>query len=237
MEEAALRKLIRATLGLAFVAAFSLASTTYAGPILDFTQATPGNVNITSTNVGNNTTLAVTSPTNVAVGKVVGQTAPPGTQYVETFTLSSTTAPSGSDGNITQGGFSGSFSYALPGVGGAVQVAGNVTGGILTTVTNGAGGTTVNFNTSNVQFTTIAPAILLQAFGSTTIPLSSLIGTFQLALTPASPNLTGLNFTASAGGAITAQSVPEPASVVMASMALVAGLGGVGVRRIKASRA
>jgi hypothetical protein len=235
MEEAALRKLIRATLGLAFVAAFSLASTTNAASIVEFSQATPGQT-ITSSNVGNNTTLSVTgNPTSVTVSKLAGLTPPPpGTSYIETFTFSSTTPPSGSDGNMSQGGFSGSFSYSL---GGVTQVAGNITGGILTTITNGSGGTTVNFNTSNVQFTTVAAPILQQTFGTSNIPLTSLIGTYQLTLTPVPNPTNSLNFTASAGGIITAQVVPEPASVVMASMALVAGLGGVGLRRIKVSRA
>jgi len=235
MEETALRKLIRASLGLAFLATFTLASTTNAASIVEFSQATPGNT-ITSTNSGNITTLSTTSTTSVLVSKLVGLTPPPpGTQYVETFTFTSNTAPTGSGGNITQTGFAGSFSYTL---GGVTQVAGNVANGILTTVTTpGGGGTTVNFNTSDVTFTAIAPAILTQAFGPTPPPLPSIDGTYQLTLTPSPSPTTSLNFTASAGGIITAQVVPEPTSVVMASMALVAGLGCVGVRRFKASRA
>jgi len=239
MEEAALRKLIRATLGLAFVAAFSLANTINAASIVEFSQATPGTGTIRSVNAGNNTTLSTLAPTSVDVGKVAEQPAPAGLQYIETFSFTSTTPPSGADGNMMQGGFgnavgSGTFTYTLNGV---TQVAGTATNGILQTITNGAGGTTVNFNTSNVTFTTIAAPILQQAFGTSNIPLSSLIGTYQLTLTP-NPNPTSsLTFFASAGGIITAQVVPEPASVVMASMALVAGLGVAGVRRIKASRA
>jgi len=244
MEEAALRKLIRGSLGLAFLATFTLASTTNAAPILEFSQFTPGNLNITSVNSGNNTTLSTIPapplpalPTQVTVSKLAGVSAPPNTLFNEAFSFTSSTAPTGSDGNITQGGFSGTFSY-VNATTGVVQVAGTVSNAILSTVTTaGGGGTTVNFNTSNVTFTTIAAPILLQTFGTSAIPLNTISGTYQLTLTPTPSTTTSLNFTASAGGIITAQVVPEPASVVMASMALVAGLGGLGVRRFKASRA
>lgn len=233
MEEAALRKFISATLSLAFLATFSLASSTNAAPILDFGQSSGANT-ITSSNAGNNTTLATTG-TQVGVTALAGVSAPAGTFFTENFSFTSSQAPVGSDGNITQGGFNGTFSYLAPN--GVVQVAGTVTNGTLSTVTNGLGGTTANFNASNVTFTTVAPAILQTAFGS--VPaLNTLTGNFSLTLNNLNPTTTtSLNFTARAGGIITAQVVPEPASVVMASMAVVAGLGGVGLRRFKASRA
>jgi len=234
MEETALRKLIGASLGLAFLAAFTLASTTNAAPILDFGQSSGANT-VTSSNTGNNTTFSTTG-TTVGVTALAGVAPPTPTNFTETFNFTSSQAPVGSDGNIAQGGFNGAFSYSVPG--GAVQVAGNVTNGSLSTVTNGTGGTTANFNSSQVTFTTVAPAILTQAFGSV-VPLNTLTGNFSLTLNnlnPATP--TSLAFNARAAGIITAtQAIPEPTSVVMASMALVAGLGGLGVRRFKASRA
>src|SRR4051794_2127165 len=119
MEEAALRNLIRATLSLAFVAAFSLANTTNAASLVEFSQATPGTTTIQSVNVGNNTTLSTLAPTNVDVSKIGGLPVSGGVlQYIETFSFTSTTPPSGTDGNITQGGFgnvvgTGTFSYSL----------------------------------------------------------------------------------------------------------------------------
>jgi len=238
MEEAALRNLIRASLSLAFVAAFSLANTTNAAEILNFSQQTPGNVT-TSTNAGNNTTFSVTNPlATVQASKVAGVTAPPSTLFTETFNFTSSTAPVNlGGGNVSQGGFNGTFTYFDAQLN--LTVAGNVQNATLSLVNNGSGGTTGNFNASQVTFTNITPSILTTAFG-TAPPLSSLIGNLSLTLNDLNPiNPTSLNFQGSATGIITAQitSVPEPASIVMASLALVAGLGGVGLRRIKASRA
>jgi hypothetical protein len=232
MEEAALRKLIRATLGLAFVAAFSLANTTNAAPILDFSQSTPGNVVVsTGTNLSTNNT-------QVLVGALAGVPAPPNTLFTETFSFSSTAAPTGSPGNQTQGGYSGMFTYTnlLTGV---IQVQGTVSGAVLSTFTTPGGtGTTASFNSSNVTFTNVAAPILQQAFGTSAIPLNTLTGTFSLTLNNLDPQTSPtLAFNARAAGIITAQVIPEPTSVVMASMACVAGLGGLGLRRIKASRA
>jgi len=239
MEEAALRKLIRASLSLAFVAAFSLANTTNAAEILNFSQQTPGNV-ITSTNAGNNTTFSVTNPAaTVVASKVGGAIAPPNTLFTETFSFTSSTAPVNTGGgNVSQGGFNGTFTYFDAQLN--LTVAGNVQNATLSLVNNGSGGSTGNFNASQVTFTNITPAILQTAFNGATPPLNTLIGNFSLTLNDLNPvNPTSLNFQASATGIITAQitSVPEPASIVMASLALVAGLGGVGLRRIKASRA
>jgi len=232
MEEAALRKLIRASLGLAFLATFTLASTTNAAPILDFSQSTPANT-VTSTGTNLSTTGTVTT-----VGALAGVQAPPNTLFIETFNFTSAAAPTGTDGNQTQGGYNGTFSYVNQATG-VLQVAGTVTGATLSTVTNGTGGTTGNFNASNVTFTTIAAPILQTAFGGATPALNTLVGNFSLTLNNLTPaTTTSLAFTGRAAGIITAtQAVPEPGSVVMASMALVAGLGGLGVRRFKASRA
>lgn len=211
-----------------------MATSANAAPILDFSQQTPAN-SVISTNAGNNSTLS-TAGTQVGVTALAGVGTNPVPTFIENFSFTSSQAPVGSDGNITQGGFNGTFSYIAPN--GVVQVAGNVIGGILSTVTTpGGGGTTANFNASNVVFTTIAPAILQQAFGFAP-PLNLLQGNFSLTLNNLNPlTTTSLNFTARAAGIITAQVVPEPASVVMMSMALVAGIGGMGLRRLKASRA
>jgi len=233
MEETALRKLIRASLGLAFLATFTLASTTNAAPILDFSQSTPGNT-VTSTGTNLSTTL-----TQVLVGAVAGVPAPPNTIYTETFSFTSAAAPTGSPGNQMQGGYNGTFTYTNLATG-VVQVAGTVTNAVLSTFTTpgGTGGTTASFNASDVDFTTVAPAILQQAFGTTAIPLNTLTGTYSLTLNNLNPQTSPtLAFTGRAAGIITAQVIPEPTSVVMASISLVAGLGCMGVRRFKASQA
>lgn len=225
-----MRKLIRATLGLAF-----LATTANAASILEFSQSTPGTA-VTSANSGNNTTISANPGTTVLASKVGGVQAPPSQIYTEAFSFTSNTAPSGSGGNISQGGFSGLFTYVNPQNGNTV--AGRVDNATLSIVTNGSGGTTANFNASQVTFSNISPAILQAAFGTSNIPLGTLIGNFSLTLNDLNPtNPNSLSFQASAGGIITANVVPEPTSIVIASMALVAGLGGVGLRRIKASRA
>jgi len=216
------------------LASLAMAASANSAEILNFGQAGPPGNTITSTNAGNNTTLSTTG-TLIQVSALAGVQAPPNTIFTENFSFTSSTAPTGSDGNISQVGFSGTFQYVASN--GVVQVAGNVTNGTLSTVTNGSGGTTANFNASNVVFTTIAPAILTQAFGAI-VPLNTLTGNYSLTLNNLIPfQTTSLNFTARAAGIITAQAVPEPASVAMTSMALVAGLGGLGLRRIKASRA
>jgi len=217
------------------LASLAMATSANAAPILDFSQSSPGNT-VVSDNTGNNTTFSTSVPTQVLVGAVAGVPAPPNTLYTETFSFTSNQAPVGSGGNITQGGFSGTFTYTNT-LTGVVQVAGSVQNATLSTITNGPGGTTATFNASNVTFTTIAGPILTQAGLPANVGL--LNGTYSLTLNNLNPNITtSLDFSGRAAGIITAQvAVPEPASVVMTSMALVAGFGGLGLRRIKASRA
>jgi len=220
--------------GFSALASLALAASANAAPILDFSQSTPANT-VIATNTGNNTTLS-TAGTQVTVGALAGIPAPPNTIFTENFSFSSTAAITGTAGNQTQGGFNGTFQYIAPN--GVVQVAGTVTNATLSTITNGPA-TTASFNASNVTFTTIAPAILATAFPPfPNVPLNLLTGTFSLTLNNLNPQITSsFNFTSRAAGIITAQVIPEPASVVMTSMALVAGLGGLGLRRVKASRA
>jgi hypothetical protein len=205
-----------------------------AATILIFGQQNANDV-VTSTVQGNTTTFSSgpgvpAAPINVVVTNLGGVTPPPpGLVVPETFSFTSTAAITGSGGNLQQGGFSGSFSFGT-------QVVGTLTGGVLSTFT-GPNGTTGSFNSSNVTFTTLGPAILAQ-LGITAAQLNLVTGTLSFSLNninPAAPAT--LTFTAQNSGLITANVVPEPASVVMTSMALVAGLGFVGLRRSKVARA
>jgi len=213
-------------LAFAALASLAMATSADADTILIFGQQL--NVNsVTSTSAGGTTTFSTTA-TPVIVTNLGGLTAPPGTIAPETFSFTSNGPITGSDGNLMQGGFSGNFSF-----GG--QVVGSLTNGVLSTFT-GPNGTTGSFNSSNVTFTALG-ALILQQLG---IPaVSPLVqGTFSLSLNNFLPTtVNSLNFTAQNSGLVTANVVPEPASVVMMSMALVAGLDTLGLRRIKASQA
>lgn len=205
-----------------------------AATILIFGQQNATDV-VTSTSTGGTTTFSSgpgvpATPIPVVVTNLGGITPPPpGLVVPETFSFTSSAAVTGSGGNLQQGGFSGSFSFGT-------QVVGNLTGGILSTFT-GPNGTTGSFNSSNVTFTTLGPAILTQ-LGITAAQLNLVVGTLSFSLNNINPSPQGtLTFTAQNSGLITANVIPEPASVVMTSMALVAGLGGLGLRRVKASRA
>src|SRR5262249_6917104 len=161
----------------------------------------------------------------VGVDNIGGLTPPPGTTLPETFSFTSTAAVSGAAGNFTQGGFSGTFSYGA-------QVVGSITGGILTTQT-GPGGTTGSLLATNVTFTTLGPAILAQlGFASP----AWVVGTLSISLTGFVPAVPGpLTSTAKNAGLIDATVIPDPASVVLASISVIAGLGCFGFRRFKAS--
>jgi len=173
-------------------------------------------------------------PINVVVSNLGGITPPSNPQtgapftLAETFDFRSSGPITTTAAGTTQTGFAGSFSFGN-------QVIGNVTNGVLTASGSGANAS-ASFRSDNVTFTALGAAILAQLGISGITP--GLTGAISIALTPnIGGNVTGLNFTAVNSGNISANVVPEPASVVMTSMALVAGLGCFGLRRAKASRA
>jgi len=228
MKQGSIRFLALASLGL-------LAMTTSANSasILVYGQTNTSTEVVTSASSGGTTTFhtgpdGVATPITVGITSIGGVTPPPGTTLPELFSFTSTAAVSGSGGNFTQGGFNGTFSFGT-------QVAGTVTNGILNT-TFGPNGTTGSFQATNVTFTTLGPAILAQ-LGIPGVG-AGVPGTFSMSLNTFNPSPPpSLNFSARNSGLLDANLVPEPASVVMASLSVIAGLGLFGLRRFNASRA
>jgi len=218
-------------LALASLALLAMSTSASSATILVFGQSNTSTDIVTATNAGGLTTFSSgpgipAAPITVGVTNIGGVTPPPGTTLPETFSFTSTAPVTGSAGNFSQGGFNGTFSFGT-------QVVGSVTGGILDT-TSGPNGATGSFQATNVTFTTLGPAILAQLGIPGIVPGLGGTLSFSLVLTSVP---TSLNFTAQNSGLVTANVIPEPASLVMASLSVVAGLGCFGVRRFKASRA
>jgi len=224
---------LRILFAAACVASLAMASSANAATILIFGQANTSTDVVTATNSGGTTNFftgpAPGAPITVDVTNIGGGTPPPGSTLPETFNFTSTAAVTGSAGNFTQGGFSGTFSFGA-------QVVGSITGGVLTTLT-GPNGTTGSLLATNVSFTTLGPAILAQLGFPPLGPTPAGIGgTLSISLNGFVPSVPGtLNFTAKNAGLVDASVIPEPASVVLASISVIAGLGCYGLRRVKAS--
>jgi len=223
----------------AALASLAMATSTNAATILIFGQSNSTEV-VRSSNTGSNTTFNTgpgTSGTAITVGvdNFAGQTPPPGTTLLETFNFTST---SGVSGAFTQPGFTGNFSFVSPL---RTEIAGTITNGTLTTL-NGANGTTGSFLTGNVSYTLLGPGILAQLglplslASPAPLPSGLVVGTLSIDLNNFNPNtVSSLNFLAQNAGQLTAFVVPEPGSVVMASLAVFTGLGCFGFRRLRAS--
>jgi hypothetical protein len=237
MEEAALRKLIRATLGLAFVATFTLANTANAAMILSFGLGTGGGNKIADATGTTSTTLTTSSPTlgtSVPVNiTTIGNITLNPLQTIaarETFTgVTSTGAATVANGVISQA-FSGTISYT--------DIANPATNYLTITFTNGVlrgnlGGNTASLSGDNtlpgstVTFTSTDARVIpfltdpirnfeIGMTGVTTLALSGVSGAGTIA-----------DFTATnqSGNVSTATVIPEPTSVVMASTAVLVGLG------------
>jgi hypothetical protein len=221
MEEAALRKLIRATLSLAFVAAFSLASTANAATILGYTQTNPNDV-VTERVVGATTVLTTGSGPaatfiSILIGNIGGQSASQGAFVSFTLTAPGVASP----GATSLNGFTGVIQISLTPGGSSILTA-TTSNGILT-VNTGAG-------TAGLQADTIfsgyppGGAIATQvggppSFGGSSLSFSNVTGTVA----------TG--FTAQHSATFSSV-VPEPISLVSGSIAVLAGVGVFGFRRL-----
>jgi len=219
---------------IAGLALLAMTTSANSATILIYGQSNASTEVVTSTTGVGGTTFhtgpdGVAVPITVGVTSLGGATPPGGTTLQETFNFTSSAPVSGSGGNFTQGGFSGSFSFGN-------QVIGTLSNGTLSTQF-GTNGTTGSFQSSNVSFTTLGLAILNQ-LGIPASGVSGIGGTLSMSLGTFSPSaITSLNFSARNGGQFDASAIPEPASVVMASISVIAGLGCFGLRRFYASRA
>jgi len=221
-------------LAVAFLAAFTLANTGNAATILIFGQqntAPPNPDVVTETHSGNTTTLTTGPSASGATIPIqftnlggLPNPAPPNNVGFETFTLTSTTAAVGTQ----QGGFSGTISFTT----GANGTGNNfltltITGGVLTL--NGA---TAGFTANNVAATS--------GFGAVQAVLGGPTGFADISIAFADRTATSATtFTSTNGGPVSTAAgvIPEPASIVMASISVLAGLGCFGWRRFKAPKA
>jgi len=226
------------------LAALALATSASAATILQFKQTSsvpPDQVTATNTGTPNGTTVLTTGSALVPGGIPVDLTIGPATISANEFfvapgltsgvggaTLSGTT--------VSQDGYSGTIQFIGTGVNAGVNIlTATFSGGTLSGALNGASaGLNASAPTNNVVFTSaFAPVIALM--GGNNVP-----GAFNISFSNI-PALTISNnsiasFTAQNSGTFSTQVIPEPTSIVMAGMSVVAGLGFHGLRRLSSSR-
>jgi len=225
MEEAALRKLISASLGLAFLAAFTMANAANAATILTMGQTLTSTEVVTERVAGGQTILTTGSlptaaPISVLISSIGG--APASVPAFETFTLTSNSVAS--PGALTLGGFSGTITFTAT-IGGPTILVAAVTNGTLSLNTVGGGGFL-----GDTVFSGYAGAIQAQVGGP---PVS---GSSSLSFSNVSGPISS-GFTAQNSGTFSANVIPEPASLVSGGLAALAGLGLFGARRLRAAKA
>jgi len=241
-----MRKVIKGFLAFTFVAALALANTANAANILSFTQAGDGTV--TGTTAGGTTTLTTNSALfpgskTVTIGTI--GTGATNLAALETFSLvRSSAAATVVNGQIQQDAYTGTITFTNP-VGGAVLLTVTFSSPVFLNGVPGSGSATLG---GPATFTAPAtsPVVIAGALGGPGVTSAS--GSFGITLSniasppgSATPGLilTGTtisNFSAGLdSGTFSTGVIPEPASLVMASMAVFAGLGYHGWRR-KASQ-
>jgi len=243
-----MRTAIRGIFAFTFMAALTLANTANAGPIMSFTQFGDGTV--IGTTAGTTTTLTTNSLGSTGNKQVVIGTinnAPVNIAALETFTLvRSSGAANVVNGQIQQDAYTGTIAFTGPP--GTPNAGVNILTATLTGVGDFLNGTPGSGQASlggPMTFTAspLSPIVLAGAFGGPGVTTATGSGTFSFSFVVSPPGsttngltLTGTtinNFTAGLdAGNFTANAVvPEPASIVMASMAVIAGLGLHGLRR------
>jgi hypothetical protein len=220
-----LRKLIRATLGLAFLATFTLASTANAATILGYSQTLPTTETVTERIVGTTTVLTTggttASPIQILIGNLGGQSVSIGA-FVN-FTL--TSALTASPGATSLGGFSGVITISPSNTLTPTILIATISNGTLTLGPNGTASLL-----ADTVFTGYPPggAIATQvggppAIGGTTLGFSNVTGSLA-------------GFTANNVGTFST-AIPEPMSLVPGSIAILSGVGVFGYRRLRPSKA
>jgi hypothetical protein len=226
------------------LAALALATSASAATILQFKQTSslpPDQV--TATNTGTpGTTVLTTNSALVPGGIPVDLTIGPATISANEFFVAPglTSSPPGSatlvGTTVSQDGYSGTIQFIGTGVNAGVNIlTATFSGGTLSGALNGASaGLNASAPTNNVVFTSaFAPVIALM--GGNNVP-----GGFNISFSNI-PALTISNnsiasFTAQNSGTFSTAVIPEPTSIVMAGMSVVAGLGFHGLRRLSSSR-
>jgi len=223
-----LRKLISATLGLAFLAAFSLANNANAATILTYGQIAAG-IEVVNLQVQGTQTLlrsgpsGAASPISVRVDSNGGN--PAGFPALETINLVSTNVAS--PGATSLGGFSGTITYVDPGTGNSVlNVA--ISNGVFTLQGAGAGSLL-----ADAMFTgyPAGGAIATQVGGPPTTGAASL--SFNNITSGGLAGFTAQN----SGGGFNTGIIPEPASLVSGGIGLLAGVVLFGAQRRRAAKA
>jgi hypothetical protein len=226
---------------IAALASLAMATSANAAAILQFEQQNPNLTPIVATALGSTTAIATTG--TGATGAI-----PPGWIPVFVTLLNapiaqpafmSFTAPltSGSTATqtgtaINQDGYTGTiqFNFVAAPVAASNILTATFTGGLLSGV---AGGNSATFSASQppstVTFTSAIPEIAAAIAATTN-------RNFAIGFSGLTPGLTitggtVASFTASAAGTFSTAAIPEPSSIVMASMSVLAGLGYFGFRR------
>jgi hypothetical protein len=240
-----MRSLLRGVCAFAFLAASTLATPASAATVLQFSQLNPADF-VTATNSAGVTTLTSSSTVSsvsipVSISNIGGVPQPVVIPAFETFTglHSVGTATTDASGLISQV-FTGTIAITSAAAGAGTNYLTATFTDVLSGPTN-TGAPTLSADSSvageTVTFTSNDPRV--------TPLLPGLSRNFSLAFSNATPalSISGgsiASFTGQQTGtfAVTpSPTVPEPASVVMASIAAVAGIGSFGWRRFKASRA
>jgi hypothetical protein len=232
-------------IAVACLASLAMASSTNAAAILQFQQQNSTLSPIVATDTGASTTIATTGagvvgnnppgwvPVFVSIlGSPIAQPA-----FMSFTTALTSSSPATGGTSISQGGYTGTIQFNLAP---APTAATNIltvtfTGGLLS---GNAGGTSAGFSSaqppSSVTFTSANP--LLAAEIAASVGRDFALGFSGLSSPLALSGTTIDGFTASAAGTFSTF-IPEPSSVVMASLSALAGLGCFARRRFMASRA
>lgn len=230
-----MKKILNRATAIACLAWLGMASSASAANIVQFAQEDPSATLVTAVSGGGVTTLSTPSggiPVFIGFGNL-----PPTLPGFETFTVgltSGTNSASQTGTTINQDGYFGTIVLSsLAGGGGTNILTTTFTGGVLSGT---AGGNQASLGATQPPFSV--------SYTSDIPQIQALIGNinnFTLGFSDLSSPLT-LNgsvisgFSAANVGTFASSVIPEPSSVVMASISALAGLGGFGWRRFKASR-
>lgn len=226
------------------LAALAMATSASADTILQFAQQATNTTPIAAVASGGVTTLSTTGPGSTAgsVPVLIGfGGAPPTIAAFETFTTPLTSGATANQAGtmITQDAYGGTIKFSsLAGGGGTNFLTASFSGGLFSGTAGGnSAALSASAPPSVVTFSSDIPAlqVLIAASTGRNLALSFSGLTNPLSLTPPPPTVSGFN--ASNTGTFSTNAIPEPTSVVMASISALVGLGCYGLRRFKVSQA